>query len=105
MPVNKRLLFHVYSLNIGHDSDCSGDYLEVSRLLFCFLLLLYVICFSLIREEGRTFFTQYTNNNSSKNYAILQFQNRFTPHIPQAQYILSPTKKMPTADFKLDIVS
>ncbi|XP_030748736.1 cubilin-like [Sitophilus oryzae] len=28
IPVDKRLLFHVYSLDIGSDSDCSGDYLE-----------------------------------------------------------------------------
>ncbi|XP_050313173.1 cubilin-like isoform X2 [Anthonomus grandis grandis] len=28
VPYNKRVLFHIYSLNIGDKSDCSGDYLE-----------------------------------------------------------------------------
>ncbi|CAH1121617.1 unnamed protein product [Ceutorhynchus assimilis] len=28
VPSGKRLLFHVYTLDIGHDSECTGDYLE-----------------------------------------------------------------------------
>lgn len=30
-PAGKRLLFHFFSLMIGNISDCSGDYLEVTK--------------------------------------------------------------------------